>query len=66
MKPGWQTSEFWLTVATTAWTLFGHSMPPQAQAVVAAVVPAAYSIARAIAKRQAPAPAAVVTVGTPL
>jgi hypothetical protein len=50
-KPGWRTTEFWVTVATTAWSLFGHTLPPLAQAVVAAVVPAAYSIARAVAKR---------------
>lgn len=50
MTPGWKTSEFWVTIATTLWAAFSHVLPPAAQAVVVAVVPGAYSIARAISK----------------
>ena len=64
MKPGWKTTEFWVTLGTTLWALFGHALPPTAQALVATVVPAAYSIGRAIAKAAAapssPAPASPV------
>jgi hypothetical protein len=68
-RPGWKTSEFWVTIATTAWTLFGGVLPPVAQAVIGAVVPAAYTLSRALAKRPHPAPSspasASITVGNP-
>jgi hypothetical protein len=56
MKPGWKTTEFWVTLATSAWAIFGHTLPAAAQAAVVGVASAAYSIARAIAKRGATTP----------
>jgi hypothetical protein len=50
MKPGWQTTEFWVTIATAGWAAFGHFLPPPLQAVVVTVVPAVYTIARTVAK----------------
>jgi hypothetical protein len=50
MKPGWKTTEFWLSTAVSAWAIFGHVLPPVAQAVVVGVASGAYSIARAVAK----------------
>lgn len=50
MKPGWQTTEFWVTLGTTAWAAFGHFLPAPLQAVVVTVVPAVYTIARTVAK----------------
>ena len=49
-KPGWQTTEFWLSVATSAWAIFGHALPPLVQGVVVAVVSGTYAIGRAVAK----------------
>ena len=64
MKPGWQTTEFWVTALTTAWALFGHALPVPVQAAVATVVPAAYSLARAIAKAAASHAAAATAIAT--
>jgi hypothetical protein len=51
MKPGWKTTEFWLTLLTSAWAIFGgHFSNPIAQAAVPAVLGAAYSISRGLAK----------------
>jgi hypothetical protein len=50
MKPGWKTTEFWVTIATTLWAAFGHALSPAAQAVVVAVVPGVYTAARAVQK----------------
>jgi hypothetical protein len=57
MKPGWQTTEFWVTLGTTAWAAFGHFLPAPLQAVVVTVVPAVYTIARTVAKAAASRPA---------
>lgn len=53
MKPGIRTTEFWLSLATSLWAIFGHTLPPVAQAVVVGVSSGAYAIARAIAKAAA-------------
>jgi hypothetical protein len=49
-KAGWKTTEFWVTLGTSAWAIFGHSLPAAAQAVVVAVATAGYAISRAIVK----------------
>lgn len=54
MKPGWKTTEFWLSLATSAWAIFGHVLPPAAQGVVVGVATGAYALARAITKAAAP------------
>jgi hypothetical protein len=59
MKPGWKTSEFWLSLATGAWAMFGHVLPPTVQGLVVGVASGAYAIGRAITKAahaSAPAP----------
>jgi hypothetical protein len=64
MKPGWTTTEFWISAATAIWGIFGHALPPIAQAVVVGVASGAYTIGRAIAKAAAskggPQPTTVV------
>lgn len=65
MKPGWQTTEFGITVvtiATSIWAGFAHLLPATTQAVVVAVASSAYAIARAVTKA-ASAMAAARAVG---
>lgn len=50
MKPGYMTTEFWVTVGTTLWGIFGHTLPAWAQGAVTTIVPAAYTIGRAVVK----------------
>lgn len=52
-KPGWKTTEFWMTIAGQAATLFGAVrgfIPPQYAAIVAAVGTAIYTIAATVRK----------------
>lgn len=54
MKPGWKTTEFWLTVFTTASGLvsqYGGFIPEPWGLLVGAVVTAGYTISRGLAKR---------------
>lgn len=53
MKPGWKTTEFWLSLATTVWAVASHALPPVVQGVVAAVATGAYAIGRAVTKAHA-------------
>ncbi len=66
MKPGWQTTEFWVTAATNLWAMVEPGLPPLVRAVVPAVASIAYTLARAWVKRHAlaapSAPAAAVAV----
>lgn len=53
MKPGYKTTEFWITIATVAASLFGAAenvLPKQWALVAAALSSACYSIARGQAK----------------
>lgn len=50
MKPGYRTTEFWIALGTTAWTMFGGMVPAPWNAVVLATVGGLYSIARGLAK----------------
>lgn len=50
MKPGWKTTEFWVTLATSAWAIFGHQLPAAIQGVVVAVASAAYAVSRGVVK----------------
>ncbi len=56
MKPGFKTSELWVTVVFLVATLGAaateHIRDPTVAAIVGAIVVAAYSIARALAKKQ--------------
>lgn len=55
LKPGYKTTEFWITAIGTAMTFFQSiqgSLDPKVGAIVMAVMQAAYAIARALAKKQ--------------
>jgi hypothetical protein len=54
IKPGWQTTEFYFSLAVALWAALGHRLPVEAQTVIVAVVTAVYTIARTIAKRPIP------------
>ena len=53
LKPGWKTTEFWVTVLTQ-FSIVGGALagvlPPKEAALLAAFSQAAYTIARGIAK----------------
>ena len=50
MKPGYMTTEFWVTLATNAWAMFGGMVPAPWNGIIVAVATAAYAIARALTK----------------
>ena len=59
VKPGYKTTEFWVTVATTLWGIVmasgfipaDNSIVKIVGAIIAAVAPSAYSVSRGIAKK---------------
>lgn len=53
MKPGWQTTEFWMSLATSIWAVVESSLPPLVRVVVPAAATAVYTIGRAITKAAA-------------
>jgi len=53
LKPGWKTTEFWLSLAASVWAIFGHALPPLVQGVVVAVATGAYGVGRAVTKASA-------------
>lgn len=53
-KPGWQTTEFWLTIFTNAGSLvgtYGGFIPEPWGLIVGAIVTAGYQISRGLAKK---------------
>ena len=53
VKPGWKTTEFWVTILTQFSIVGGAiagALPPKEAALLAAFSQAAYTIARGIAK----------------
>lgn len=53
MKTGWQTTEFWVTVATDVGALaaaLSGSLPPKWAAIAASVSTLAYSLSRGLTK----------------
>ncbi len=52
-KPGWKTTEFWLTLVTTAWTMFGGMVPEPYNAILATVITSIYTAARTAGKVKA-------------
>lgn len=54
MKPGWKTTEFWLSLGTLVLTNVQGSLPPAVQVAVSGVVTVGYAVARALAKRSTP------------
>lgn len=66
-KPGYKTSEFWLTLAGQAATLFAAVrgfIPPQYAAIIAAVGTAIYTIAATVRKGVADVQAAKAITDT--
>ena len=52
MKPGYKTTEFWLTLFAAIAPFFGASIDPTTAQTISAGVVAAYAVARGIAKKQ--------------
>lgn len=50
MKPGYLTTEFWVTLASSLWGIFGTSAPPTVKVIAPAVLGAFYAISRGLAK----------------
>lgn len=56
MKPGWKTSEFWISIATDAGigaAALAGELPPKYAAIATAVSTLGYAIARGLAKHGA-------------
>ena len=52
MRPGWQTTEFWVTLAALAGAVYLFAIDkPEAGAAVLGLVGAGYVVARSAAKR---------------
>lgn len=49
-KPGYKTTEFWVTLATGLWAAVGPAVPPEYQVIIPAVGSALYTVARSVAK----------------
>lgn len=52
-KPGWKTTEFWLSIATqlgVVWAAIRGFVPPKTAAIVDVAGAAVYTIARTVAK----------------
>jgi len=57
VKAGWKTTEFWMTILTSLSAMVGQfegAVPAPWGTILAAVVTAAYAIARALTKAAAP------------
>ena len=58
LKSGWKSSEFWLTLLSTAGTIVGALsgvITPQTAAIITAVVTGLYTTLRSVLKVNAPA-----------
>lgn len=66
-KPGYKTTEFWMTVLTVLGTWAGaiqDTVPPKFAAITSAVTISAYAIARGIKKSQIQSEVAVIQNNT--
>lgn len=53
MKPGWQTTEFYLTVlgnVMSVWSMVSGSVDPKTGLIVTAILNGAYTVMRTLAK----------------
>jgi hypothetical protein len=50
VKPGWQTTEFWLSLGALIYPLLEPAVPGSVKAVVGGVAAGVYAISRALAK----------------
>lgn len=49
-KPGYKTTEFWMTVLPSAWTMFSGSVPAPWNVALPIIAGGLYSLARGLAK----------------
>ena len=59
VKPGWKTTEFWMTIATNVVTVAGALkglIPDDKAALIVAIANAVYGVARALTKATADTP----------
>jgi len=56
VKPGWKTTEAWLTALTELYILFGGQIPEPWNAVIASALVAVYVICRTILKKKVEVP----------
>lgn len=50
MKPGYKTTEFWLTLVVSIWGAVGAAVPEPWQVIIPTVAGGLYTIARGLAK----------------
>lgn len=50
MKPGYRTTEFWITSLISAWSMFGGMVPAPWNGLIPVCAGAVYTIARSLAK----------------
>lgn len=50
MKPGWKTTEFWLSLVTSLAAMLAPHVPDQWRAPIAGAAGIAYTISRGLAK----------------
>ena len=49
-KPGWKTTEFWVTTLTSLWSMFGGMVPSPWNVIVPTIMGAVYTAARTYSK----------------
>jgi len=61
-KPGYQTTEFWATIASTVWGIASTFIPQASplHTLVPMIATGVYTIARTVVKATAPAPSSAV------
>ena len=50
IKPGYLTTEFWLTTIVTSWSMFSNTVPSPWDVVIPVIAVGIYSIVRSLAK----------------
>lgn len=51
LRPGWKTTEFWLSLFGALYPLFERDVPAAAKVIVSGAVAVGYAVARGVAKR---------------
>lgn len=54
MKPGYKTTEFWLSLFATVAPMFATGLPPRESALLGALTAGVYTASRAYAKAREP------------
>ena len=50
MKPGYKTTEFWISVLAGAWSAAAPGVSPELQAAIPVIAAGVYALARGLAK----------------